>query len=187
MGRRKSVALQKREYDLAVARENYYKNRPASTLTTVKKREIDSRVYASQSLKTGANSMLIKVPVSVPALAFFGGNTALGLRNIAAVTDPVASKPRNFHPAMVKAMKATSTPTAKVSPWGSRVIKYSTDTTGTNQAHYSAPISGITPVVTYDNIDAKASAIFTAIQGSLGDIDYARFYLIPEKFSNSKN
>jgi hypothetical protein len=187
MGRRKSVALQKREYDLAVARENYYKTKPASTLTTVKKREIDSRVYASQSLKTGTKSMLIKVPVSKPALTFFGGDAALGLRLIASVTDPVASKPKNFHPAMVKAMKATSTPTAKVSPWGSRVIKYSTDTTGTNQAHYSAPISGTSDVVTYDNIDAKSSTLFNAIQGTLGDLDYARFYLIPEKFSNSKN
>jgi hypothetical protein len=142
MGRRKSVALQKREYDLAVARENYYKNKPASTLTTVKKREIDSRVYASYSLKTGANSMLMKVPVSKPALTLFGGDTALGLRLASAITDPVANKPKNFYPAMVKAMKATSTPTAKVSPWGSRVIKYSTDTTGTNQAHYSLHPAG---------------------------------------------
>jgi hypothetical protein len=187
MGRRKSVALQKREYDLALARENYYKTKPASTLTTVKKREMDSRVYASQGIKSGTASALMVVPVSSPALAFFGGDTALGLRTIASVTDPVASKPRNFKPAQVKAMVATSTPTAKVSPWGSRVIKYSAATTGTSQAHYVAPISGTAAVVTFDNIDSKSSTIFNAIKGTLGDIDYAKFYLIPEKFTNSKN
>jgi hypothetical protein len=187
MGRRKSVALQKREYDLAVARENYYRTRPASTTTTVRKREIDSVVYASQGIKTGTTSALFKVPISKAALTFFGGNTPLGLRLPSAVTDPVATKPRNFTPAAVHAMKGTSTPTAKVSPWGSRVIKYSTDTTGAAQAHYNAPISGNQAVVTYDLIDARASAIFTAIQGTLGDLDYARFYLTTEKFSNSKN
>jgi hypothetical protein len=187
MGRRKSVALQKREYDLAVARENYYKNKPASTLTTVKKREMDALVYASQGIKNGVNSALMVVPVSKPALTFFGGATALGLRLIASVTDPVASKPRNFAPAHVKAMIGTSTPTAKVSPWGSRVIKYSTATTGASQAHYSAPISGTAAVVTFDNIDSKSSTIFNAIKASLGDLDYAKFYLVPEKFTNSKN
>jgi hypothetical protein len=187
MGRRKSVALQKREYDLALARENYYRSRPASTTTTVRKREIDSVVYASYGLKTGVNSSLFKVPISKSALTFFGGETALGLRLPSAVTDPVATKPRNFVPAAVHAMKGTSTPTAKVSPWGSRVIKYSTDTTGAAQAHFNAPISGSNPVVTYDAIDSRSTTIFNAIKASLGDLDYARFYLTTEKFSNSKN
>jgi hypothetical protein len=187
MGRRKSVALQKREYDLAVARENYYKTRPASTTTTVKKREINSLVYASYGIKTGSASSLFKVPASKAAVVFFGGESPLGLRLPSAVTDPVATKPRNFQPAIVKAMKGTSTPTAKVSPWGSRVIKYSTDTANAAQAHYSAPISVATGIATYDLIDARASLLYTAIKGSLGDLDYARFYLTTEKFSNSKN
>jgi hypothetical protein len=187
MGRRKTAAQISRHAALVLARENYYRTRPASTLTTVRKREIDSFVYASQSIKTGANSSLFKVPVSKAALTFFGGATALGLRLLASITDPVASKPRNFKPAAVHAMKATTTPTAHTTTWGTRVIKYSTDTTGAAQAHFNAPISGTSAVVTYDNIDAKSSTIFNAIQGSLGDLDYARFWLTPEEFSNIKN
>jgi hypothetical protein len=187
MARRKSVALQKREYDLALARENYYKTKPASTLTTVKKREMDSKVYASPGLKTGANSSLMIVPVSKPALTFFGGTTALGLRDIESITDSVAIKPRNFQPAHITAMVATATPTAKVSPWGSRVIKYSAATTGTAQSHYSAPISGTNPLVTADSLDTRATAVFNAIKANLGDPDYAKFYLHPERFTTSKN
>jgi hypothetical protein len=187
MGRRKSVALQKREYDLAVAREKYYASKPASTVTTVRKRAIESYVYASQGFKSGANSALFKVSASKAAVDFFGGEAALGLRLPAAITDPVTSKPRNFTPAMLHAMVATATPTAKVSPWGSRVIKYSAATTGTSQAHYQSPVSGTSTVVTYDNLDAKASTIFTAIKSKLVALEYARFYLTGEIFSNSKN
>jgi hypothetical protein len=187
MGRRKSAAAQRRQADLAAARETYYRTRPASTLTTVRKRETDSAVYASTLVKAGTGSALFKVPISDAARVFFGDLSALGLRAPSAVTDPVASKPRNFTPAMVRAMVGTSTPTASVSPWGTRVIKYSTATAGTAQAHYQAPISGTSPTVTYDNLDARASAILTAIRGSLGDLDYARFTLTPEIFNNSKN
>lgn len=192
MGRRKSAAQQRRTADFALARENYYRNRPASTITTVRKRETDSAVYASYSLKSGTDPQLFKVPVSDAALAFFGGSTnaagltALGLRTPASVTDPVAPKSRGFTPAMVSAMIGTSTPTASLSPWLTRVIKYSTATSRTTQAHYRAPISATSPTLTYDTIDARASALFTAISPRLGDLDYARFYLYPEKFSNSK-
>lgn len=187
MGRRRTAAQIKRQADLAAARELYYKNKPASVLTTVKKREIDSFVYGSYSIKTAAASTLYKVPGSKAAITFFGGASALGLRLPSAVTDPVSGKPRNFKPAQVNAMIGTSTPTAKVSPWGTRVIKYSTATNGTSQAFYSAPISASSPLVTYDNVDARASTIYNAIKASLGDLDYARFYLTAEQFSNIKN
>jgi hypothetical protein len=187
MGRRRTAAQIQRQATLAVAREAYYRNRPASTVTTVRKRETDTLVYASQSLKTGANSSLFKVPASNAAVLFFGGTAALGLRLVASIPDAVPSKPKNFKPAQVHAMKGATTPTASISPWGTRVIKYSTATSGTSQAHYNAPVSGTSSLVTYDNIDAKASTIFTAIQGTLGDLDYARFWLTPEEFSNIKN
>ena len=187
MGRRRTAAQIQRQATLAAARERHYKDKPASVLTTVKKREIDSVVYGSYSLKSGTASSQFKVPASKAAVEFFGGVSALGLRVPSAVTDPVASKPRNFKPAQVHAMKGTSTPSAKVSPWGTRVIKYSTATDGTAQAHYSAPISAPTPTVTYDNVDARASAVFNAVKGTLGDLDYARFYLTAEEFSNIKN
>jgi hypothetical protein len=187
MGRRRTAAQIQRQATLAVAREAYYRNRPASTVTTVRTRETDSLVYGSHSIKAGTNSALYKVPASSAATAFFGGATALGLRTPASVSDAVASKPRNFKPAQVHAMKGATTPTASVSPWGTRVIKYSTATSGTAQAHYNAPISSNTPIVTYDSIDARSTAVFNAIQASLGDLDYARFWLTPEEFSNIKN
>ena len=84
-------------------------------------------------------------------------------------------------------MIATATPTPSVSPWGTRVIKYSVATTGTSQAHYTAPISGVDELVTFAEVNDKATALFTAIKGKLGDPDYARFYLSPEQFNISKN
>ena len=187
MGRRRTAAQLARQADIAVKREKHYKDKLPSVLTTVRKREIDSVVYASYSIKATAASSLFKVPGSKAALEFFGGVSALGLRLPAGITDPVASKPRNFKPAQVHAMKGTSTPTASVSPWNTRVIKYSTATDGTSQAHYSAPISATTAIVTYDLVDARATTIFNAIKGSLGDLDYARFWLSAEEFSNIKN
>lgn len=187
MGRRLTAAQLERRQKLVAAREKHYKDKPASTLTTVKKREIDAYVYASQAIKTGATSSLFRVQASEAAVTFFGGATALGLRLPAAVTDPVASKPRNFTPAQIHAMVGTATPTASVSPWGTRVIKYSAATTGTSQAHYVAPISGTTAVVTFDNIDQKASTILTALGTKLSASDYSRLWLTPEKFSNVKN
>lgn len=187
MGRRRSSAVIQRQATLALARENFYRNRPASTLTTVRPRKTDSAVYASLLLKDSAGSTLFKVPVSDAAVTFFGGLAALGLRSPAGITDPVSPKPRNFTPAMVKAMVGTTTPTASVSPWGTRVIKYSTATAGTAQAHYQAAISGTVANMTYDLVDQRATTIFNAIRSTLGSLDYARFYLTPEVFNNSKN
>lgn len=186
MARRKPVWLQKREYDLAKAREAYYATKTPSTLTTVRKRKTDTLVYASYSIRAAGTSALYKVPVTQASLTLFGGAAALGLKTIASVVDPVSAAPRNFTPAKVHAMKADATPTAKVTPWGSRVIRYNTPTTGDAQAFFSAPISSGDNTATYDEIDAKATTVFNAIKASLGDQDYARFYVTPEKFSNSK-
>jgi hypothetical protein len=106
-----------------------------------------------------------------------------------AVTDPVGETPRNFTPAKVHAMKATATPTASITPWNSRVIKYSAPTTGDQQAFYSAPISAPEAIVTYNKIDERATALFTTVKNSLGTgeaANYARFYVTPEEYTNSK-
>lgn len=195
MGRQRTAAQIDRQAKLALARENHYKNKPASTLTTVRKRAIRKFVYNSYSLTNGAGaSQLLSVPGSDAAINYMTAGTdadilaKLGLKKPAAVTDPVIETPRGFHPAKVSIMVGTATPTASVSPWGTRVIKYSTATAGTAQAHYSAPICSDT-TSTYNEVDAKATALYTAlITGSkLGELDYARFYLLPEKFTNSKN
>jgi hypothetical protein len=187
MGRRLTAAQQRRAADLALARENYYRTRPASTLTTVRRRETISAVYASILIKTAAASQLFNVQASQAAITKFGGLSVLGLRAPASVTDPVASKPRSLRPAQVQAMEATTTPTASVSPWGTRVIKYSVPTAGNAQAHFVAPISVTSGIATYDLVDQRASTIFNSIVGRLGDRQYARFYLKPEVIITSKN
>lgn len=198
MGRQRTAAQIQRQATLTLARERYYATRPASTLTTVRRRAIRAFVYNSYSLTTGAGaSQLIRVPASDAAITFLTNGTdpdilaKLGLRKPSAVTDPVSPSPRGFTPAKVSLMIGTTTPTARVSPWGTRVIKYSTATTNNSQAHYIAPICADT-TATYDEVDAKATALYTLLAGTtatsrLGDLDYARFYLFPEKFTNSKN
>lgn len=186
MGRRLSAAIQKRRAELAEAREAYYRTRPASTVTTVRARKTDSAIYSSYLIVNSAASEDFRVSISDPAKTFFGGLTALGLRDPADVTSIVSIKPKGFKPAMVKAMVGTATPTASRSPWGTRVIKYSAGTTGAAQAHYQAPISGVDALVTYAEINTRANTIFDAVKGSLGSLDYARFVLEPEMFNVSK-
>jgi hypothetical protein len=197
MGRIKTAAQLQRAATIATAREAALRNRTVNESLTVNRRQTDSAVYASTLIRTSAASSLFKVSISTAAAAFFGnstgdgglaaGLTALGLRAPSAVTDPVASKPKNFRPAQVRAMKATSTPTARLTPWRTRVIKYSTATAGVAQAHYAAPISVPSGVATYDLLDARSSSIFRTILDNLGDRQYARFYLTPEIWNNSKN
>jgi hypothetical protein len=187
MARRKPAWLQKREADIAQARETYMANRARSTSPTVRKRPTDKAVYGSYLIKSGGTAANVKVPVSKASVDFFGGEAALGLRTIASVTDPIMEMPRNFKPAKVHAMKGTDTPVAHNTAWGSRVIKYSTATTGDAQAFYSAPISNGSSAPSYDAIDAKASTLYNAIKTTLGDLDYARFYVTGEEYTNSKN
>jgi hypothetical protein len=187
MGRIQSAAVLERKAALAKARELYYKNRPASTVTTVKKRELDAYVYASYMLAdaTGESERML-VQASTAAVTKFGGATALLLVDPSTLTTTISRKPKGFTPAQVHAMEATGTPSAKVSPWGTRVIKYSAATTGTSQAHFSAPISGDT-TGTFKEIATRANTIYTAIKGSLGDAQYHRFWLSPEMLNIQKN
>jgi hypothetical protein len=185
MGRIKSAAQKLREANFAKARETAIAARVPSTSTTVKARKTDRYVYRSYSLKSGTIQQLLSVTASDAAVTFFG-RTSLGLQAPSAVTDPVISKPKGFKPAMVKAMVGAATPTAKVSPWGTRVIKYSPTTTGTSQAHYGAPICILSGAATFDAVDAQATGLFSSITSKLGSLDYARFYVQPEEFSISK-
>ncbi|WP_310483834.1 hypothetical protein [Chamaesiphon sp. VAR_48_metabat_403] len=187
MGRRLTAAQQRRAADLAQAREDYYRTRVIPPLSTVRRQEKISAVYSSILIKNGAASQLFTVQASQSAITKFGGLSTLGLRGPATVTDPVAPKPRGLRPAQVQAMEATSTPTASRSNWGTRVIKYSVPTAGNAQAHFVAPISVTTGVATFDLIDSRATAIYNAIIGTLGDLQYARFYLKPESVILSKN
>jgi hypothetical protein len=187
MGRIQSAAVLERKAALAKAREAYYKNRAASTTTTVKKRELDAYVYSSYMLvdSTGSSERML-VQASTASVTKFGGAGALLLVDPASMTTTISRKPKGFTPAQIHAMEATGTPTAKVSPWGTRVIKYSTATTGTSQAHFVAPISGDLNA-TYAEIATRSRTVYNAIKGSLGDVQYHRFWLSPEQMNVQQN
>lgn len=187
MGTRKSAAYYAKKQATATARENYYKNRAANSSTTVTKRGTDAYVYNSYMLKDGAgNSNKMIVQASAAAVTLFGGATALGLVDPGSVSASIGKKAKEFTPAKVHAMKGATTPTASVSPWNTRVIKYSATTTGTAQAHYVAPISGDATSL-YDEVAAKAGTIHTAIKANLGSEDYYRFWLSPEIYNVQEN
>jgi hypothetical protein len=187
MARRASAAVLQRRAALAQARETYYKNKPASTVTTVRKRALDSYIYSSYLLtdQQGESERML-IQASAASVAKFGGASALLLVDPASVTTTLARKPKGFKPAMVHAMEATATPTAKVSPWGTRVINYANPTAGTEQAHFSAPISGDL-TATFPEISARAKTIHDSIKASLGNEDYYRFWLSPEFLNIQKN
>jgi hypothetical protein len=188
MGRRKPAWQQQREADVAKAREQYYATRPHTTSTTVKVRATDKAVYTSMNVIRGGTHALFQVPISKASRDFFGGYTALGLQDPATVTDPVTSAPGGrFKPSKVLAREGIATPTAHITPWNSRVIKYTTSTTGTEQANFSAPFGTGATSPTPDTLDARASQIYNAIKGKLGNLTYAEFYWIPEAASFSKS
>jgi hypothetical protein len=185
MGRIKTAAQKQREAQIALARENYLKNRPANASTTVRSRKTNNYVYRAYSLKSGTNQQLITLLASDAAVAFFTLD-GLDLKLPSTVTDPTIARPKNFQPAMIKAMVGATAPTAKVNAWGSRVIKYSAATDGTAQAHYSAPICIETGTTNFDVLDAKAQLLFTSVKSKLGNEDYARFYLSGEQLTVPK-
>jgi hypothetical protein len=187
MGRIQSAAVLERRAALAKAREAYRKTRPTSTTTTVKKRQLDAYVYSSYMLTdaTGSSERML-VQASTASVTKFGGAGALLLIDPNSVTTTIGRKPKGFTPAQVHAMVSTATPTASVSPWGTRVIKYSATTTGTSQAHFSAPISGDLNA-TYTEVATRARGIYTAIKGSLGPAEYHRFWLSPEQMNVQAN
>jgi hypothetical protein len=187
MGRIQSAAVLERKAALAKAREAYRKNRPASTTTTVKKRQLDAYVYSSYMLvdSAGASERML-VQASTAAVTKMGGATALLLVDPSTVTTTIGRKPKGFTPAQVHAMVGTSTPTASTSPWGTRVIKYSAATTGTSQAHFVAPISGDLNA-TFAEVGTRARATYTAIKGSLGPAEYHRFWFSPEQMNIQEN
>lgn len=187
MGRVQSAAVLERKAALAKAREAYRKTRPTNTTTTVRKRQTDAYVYSSYMLvdSTGSSERML-VQASTASVTKFGGAGALLLVDPNSVTTTIGRKPKGFTPSQVHAMVATATPTASVSPWGSRVIKYSATTTGTAQAYFTAPISGDLNA-TYTEVATRARATYTAIKGSLGPAEYHRFWLSPEKMNVQAN
>lgn len=187
MGRRLTAAQLARRAKQALDRENYYKDKLPSTLTTVKKRELEAYIYSSYMFtdSTGDSDRML-VQASTASVTKFGGATALLLVNPNTLTTTTGKKPKEFTPAQVHAMEGTTTPTASTTAWKTRVIKYSAATTGTSQAHFSAPISGDLNA-TFSEVSARARTIYTAIKGSLGPEEYHRFWFTPEQMNVQLN
>lgn len=176
-----NARTRKRQYEAAVKREAYLARTDRPVKEGVSKRPKTSVIYASNLIKEGTTpiSLNFLIQGSERSIAFFGGIAALGLEDSASITDPIPSAPRFFTPAKVNAAVGLGTPTAKRSPWGTRVVK-------SKSAAYSAPISSTVANVTYDLIDARAKTIYNAIKGNLGDLSYATFYVSPEIYNNYK-
>lgn len=187
MGRIQSAAVLERKAALAKARETYYKNKAASTTTTVNKRGSDAYVYSSYMLtdSTGASERML-VQASAASVTKFGGAAALLLVDPASISTTIGKKPKSFTPAQVHAMSTSGTPAAHTSPWGTRVIKYSGTTAGTSQAHFVAPISGDLNA-TFAEVSARAKTVYNAIKSSLGSDDYHRFWFSPEFMNIQEN
>jgi hypothetical protein len=177
-----SARIRKRQYENAVKREAYLNRIDRPVKEGVSKRPRTLVQYASTLIKgtTGTVSEKFAVQSSERAILFFGGVSALQTPLASASPDPLKRAPRFFVPAQVHAAVGLVTPTAKRSAWGTRVVK-------SKASSYTAAISSSNANATYDLLDARATAIRTAIQGSLGDLSYATFYLSPEEFNNYKN
>jgi hypothetical protein len=187
MAKSKPVWYLEKQVQIAKKKAEVLAAAKTTLTTTVNKRKTDLYIYTATNLLKGAASELMKLTASAKAVEFFGGFAALGLQEISSAVGSVGSAPRHFTPAKVHAMVGAATPVAHLSKWGTRVIKYSTATTAGSQSFYSSPICSSDATSTYAKTDAKATVIYNAIKAAkLGDLDYARFYLTQEQFTNSK-
>jgi hypothetical protein len=186
MGRIKSASQKLKEATQAKAREDYYAKTKDTVPTTVNPIKRSNFIYASYTLKAGTVQNLFELNCSQKAVDFFG-QTDLGLKDPQTAGLNFTAKPRGFSPAMLRAMKGATTPTARKSPWGSRVIKYSADTAGTNQAFYNAPLCVPGGATDVQLVIAKAKIIAATLYGgsALGNNDYARVTFSPEKVNFS--
>lgn len=188
---RPSFKLQQ-ELKIAQAREDYqtefYNQFPM--VATVNNRKM---IYAAYHGLFFDEDYVVKV--SDKSATEFGGLDNLGLVNTEAIMKNASLKPDNITPSMVKMTYGATEPTARKAynkNYGSRVINYARDTTGGQQAHFTAPISdrgaattqGETPTaVNIEAVRAKAYDIATAKKTAIGD--YGRFYFVLEKVSVS--
>jgi hypothetical protein len=180
---RVSIAVLERELEYARKREAYLRSTTARPVkATVDARPKQLVAYRSSSLLTGAISNLYKVQATSASLVFFNGIAALGLS--ATLTD-ASPAPRGFQPAKISAVIGDATPSVKIAAGSTRrYIKYSANSAGDAQAHYSAPVSKVEPNVTADEQKDFATLLAAAIDGKLGG-QYGRVSFTPEKYTSS--
>jgi hypothetical protein len=187
MATQRTAAYYTKKAAIAAEKARILAARTVSTTTTVQKRATSAYVYSSYMLvNASGDSERMLVQASTASVAKFGGPTALLLVDPATIATSISQKPRQFTPAKVHAMIGTATPVASVTEWKTRVIKYSTATAGTTQAHFSAPISGDLDA-TWPEISTRSKTIHDAIKDGLGSADYYRFWLSPEQMNIQRN
>lgn len=165
MARRKPAYLYKREADRAEARENYYRTHVPPEKTTVDQKNTKTLFYRSLLIKAGADHRVFTVYVGTRSLTDIGGFGAVGLlETLPANTDSTSIRRSGIKPSRIHWYKGDSTPTARRTPWGSRVIRYY-DNTG-NQSHFSTPVSKGSGSFTSDDLQTTFNSLFSPANGS---------------------
>lgn len=183
MGRQTPLYMIQRQLEYAQKRQTYYASttRPVKGTRDASPRQLVS--YIPLFLKVGTTYPKIKLNASEGAVTEFG-LTALGLSTAAADLADSQNAPRGFKPSRVHLTKGDATPTVQTAAGsGRRYIKYSASTSGTTQAHYSAPVSANNATPTVDEIETKVAAIGTAKAGVIGD--YGRLWLELERYPST--
>jgi len=182
---RKPVYLLERELEFARRRAAFYARTDRPTKPTVDRRPRQKVGYASPCLSKGGSTPVVQISASKDSITWFGiNNLGLYVPTDTAYADGIP-KPKALKPAMVKAVVGTATPvvqTARAS--GRRYARYTANTAGNAQAHYSVPISKKETLVTAQEQENQSRTVFMAVQNKL-TANYSRFYYIPERFTNS--
>lgn len=170
-----SAKIRKRQYEAALRREQYLKDRVQDE-SSVQKAPKSKVYYPSYIFKQSSKSLHIELQASERAITWLGGATVLGLKIAMDATDLETGKPRFWTPAKVHAGIGLANPKRTTTPWKTRSTK-------TTSASYSSPIGAGVDNATYDGVLAKATALKTARSGQLGDPSYAVFYVTPETYN----
>ena len=174
-----------RELAYAQAREAYYNNTNRPVKTTVDATPRIPVVYYSLFLKQGAANLAFKLFASQKAVTEFGTPTALGLSVDATDLATAENPTRGFKPSMIHMMRGDGTPTAvrAFNGTGRRYVRYSASTTGTAQAHFSAPIGGGDATPTVAAVETKVGTVTEAKKNAIGA--YGRIWFEIEQYRKS--
>lgn len=174
-----------RELAYAQAREAYFNDTTRPIKTTVDATPRDPAVYYSLFLRQGAANLAFKLFVSRNAMTELGGAAALGLSIADADITSAENPSRGFEPSKINLMYGDGTPTAvrAFNGTGRRYVKYSRTTTGTSQAHFTAPISSGDATPTVASVETKIDTLTGAKKAAIGP--YGRIWFELEKYTKS--
>jgi hypothetical protein len=184
MARRKSVEDLQKQLAFATKIKTYYAtDRPRKA--TNDNRAKDVYGYLSTNLATATLSPIIKVQVPRKAVIFFGTDTALKLIKPTDATfiDSIPL-PRGFKPAKINAFVGDTTPTVvTAASSGRKYIKYARTTSSENQASYTSPVNGTTPLSTSNEQVLTVKAIAATLKATI--TEYGRVTYTPEYYNQS--